>query len=204
MEMEEILIPLTDNDDIYREIVKKHLNDRRIIINEEISDALLESVCLMILRWNQEDKNMPIESRKKIYIYLNSNGGDAIIGNSILSVIVNSKTPVITVGFAKCFSMASYILAAGHKRYCFANTVVLMHDGDTSYSSSRNKGKDIQKFYDSLFDRIDDFMVQHTSMDKYFLNEIKDREYFIFAEEAKEKGIVDSIIGIDCDIDEIL
>ena len=55
--MEEILIPLTDNDDIYRETVKKHLNDRRIIINDEISDALLESVCLMILRWNQEDKN---------------------------------------------------------------------------------------------------------------------------------------------------
>ena len=46
--------------------------------------------------------------------------------------------------------MASYILAAGHERYCFENTVVLYHDGQTGYVSSSNKGKDIQKFYDNL------------------------------------------------------
>ena len=37
-----------------------------------------------------------------------------------------------------------------------------------------------------------------------FLEEIKDREYYMFPDEAKERGIVDQIIGIDCDIDEIL
>lgn len=202
--MEELLIPITDEDDIYKEIIKKHINDRRIIINEEISDVLLENVCLMILKWNQADKGLPIESRKKIYIYINSDGGDAVMGTMILSAIKNSKTPIVTVGFAKCASMASYILSAGHKRYCFPNTVVLMHDGQVGYVSSGNKGRDIQKFYDKLSERMLDFIIANSKMTKEFLDENKDRELYLFAEEAKTNGIVDYIIGIDCDIDEIL
>lgn len=48
------------------------------------------------------------------------------------------------------------------------------------------------------------FMVENTNMDAEFLEEIKDREYYMFPEEAKEKGIVDKIIGIDCDLYTIL
>jgi ATP-dependent protease ClpP protease subunit len=146
--MEELLFQIGEDDALYQEIVKNHLNDRRIIINQNITDDLLENVCLMILKWNSEDKNLPIDCRKRIVIYLNSDGGDVIMGSQILSIIKNSKTPIITVGFAKCASMASYILAAGNIRYCFPNTVVLYHDGQTGYVSSGNKGKDIQKFYD--------------------------------------------------------
>ena len=202
--MEELLFQIGEDDGLYQEIVKNHLNDRRIIINQEITDDLLESVCLMILKWNSEDKNLPVDCRKKIVLYLNSDGGDAIMGSQILSIIKNSKTPVITVGFAKCASMASYILASGSLRYCFPNTVVLYHDGQTGYVSSGNKGKDIQRFYDKLDERMTEFMIKNTNMTKDFLEEIKDREYYMFPEEAKERGIIDKIIGIDCDLDEIL
>ena len=202
--MEELLFQIGEDDGLYQEIVKNHLNDRRIIINQEITDDLLESVCLMILKWNSEDKNLPVDCRKKIVLYLNSDGGDAIMGSQILSIIKNSKTPVVTVGFAKCASMASYILASGSLRYCFPNTVVLYHDGQTGYVSSGNKGKDIQRFYDKLDERMTEFMIKNTNMTKEFLEEIKDREYYMFPEEAKERGIIDKIIGIDCDLDEIL
>ena len=202
--MEELLFQIGEDDGLYQEIVKNHLNDRRIIINQEITDDLLESVCLMILKWNSEDKNLPVDCRKKIVLYLNSDGGDAIMGSQILSIIKNSKTPVVTVGFAKCASMASYILASGSIRYCFPNTVVLYHDGQTGYVSSGNKGKDIQRFYDKLDERMTEFMIENTNMTKEFLEEIKDREYYMFPEEAKERGIIDKIIGIDCDLDEIL
>lgn len=46
--------------------------------------------------------------------------------------------------------------------------------------------------------------VEHTDMTADFIEEIKDREYYMFSEEAKERHIVDKIIGIDCDIDEII
>lgn len=48
------------------------------------------------------------------------------------------------------------------------------------------------------------FLINHTKMNAEFLEDIKDREYYMFPEEAKELGIVDKIIGIDCDIDEII
>ena len=52
--------------------------------------------------------------------------------------------------------------------------------------------------------RMTDFMVKHTGMTAEFLEDIKDREYYMFAEEAKEKGIVDQVIGIDCKLDDII
>lgn len=203
--MEELLFQIDNEvDDMFQQILKSHYNNRRIIINQEINDDLLETACLMILKWNTEDKNLPIDKRKKIYVYLNSDGGDCVMGSMILSAMKYSKTPVVTVGFAKCASMASYMLAAGVERYCFPNTIVLYHDGQTGYVSSGNKGKDIQRFYDELDKRMTDFMIENTNMDAEFLERIKDREYYMFADEAKERGIVQKVIGIDCELDEIL
>ena len=198
------LLTLKDDDEIYTTIVKEHLNQRKIILNEDIDDNIIENICLMIMQWNKEDKGLPRDCRKPIYIYINSDGGDVISGSQVLSSISTSTTPVITIGFAKCASMGSYILAAGHKRYCFPNTVVLHHDGQTGYVSSSNKGKDIQKFYDNLEKRMTDFMIEHSNMSAEFLEEIKDREYYMFAEEAKERGIVDGIIGQDIELDSLL
>lgn len=195
---------IQEKDDIYERICKENLNDRKLMLNCDISDDLFEMLIMYILLWNKEDKDLPIERRKKIYLYINSDGGEVVFGNSILDVIANSVTPIVTVGFAKCASMASYILAAGSERICFLNTVVLIHDGQTGYMTSGNKGKDIQKFYDSLDEHASKFMVEHTNMTKEYLESIKDRETYMFASEAKEKGIVDKIIGIDCTLDYIL
>lgn len=198
------IFTLLEDDSMYDRIIKENLQERKIILNDEIDDSVIENICLMILKWNKEDENIDPEKRKHIFIYINSPGGDAIAGSQILSSIASSITPVDTVGFAKCTSMASYILAAGNTRYCFPNTVVLYHDGQTGYVSSSNKGKDIQKFYDNLEKRMTNFMVEHTNMTEEFLEEIKDREYYMFPDEIKERGIIDKIIGEDCNLSEIL
>lgn len=195
---------IQEKDDIYERICKENLNARKLMINCDISDELFESVIMYILLWNKEDKDLPVERRKKIFLYINSDGGEVIFGNSILDIITNSITPIVTVGFAKCASMASYILAAGHERICFPSTVILIHDGQTGYMTSGNKGKDIQKFYDSLDERALVFMIRHTKMTQEYLESIKDRETYMFALEAKEKGIIDKIVGIDCNLDYIL
>lgn len=201
---ESIKLALEERDDIYDRIIKENINDRKLVINCDINDDLLENVILYILYWNKQDKDLPVDKRKKIYIYINSDGGDLILGNAILDTMIHSITPIVTVGFAKCASMASYILAAGHERVCFPSTVVLIHDGQTGYMSSGNKGKDIQKFYDSLDKRVTEFMIQYTSMTAEYLESIKDRETYLFAAEAKEKGIIDKVIGVDCDLNYIL
>ena len=55
-----------------------------------------------------------------------------------------------------------------------------------------------------LEQHMNDFMVEHTNMTAEYLEEIKDREYYMFPDEAKEKGIVDKIIGVDCELADIL
>lgn len=84
--IDELLFEVTKDDDIYTEIIKNNLNDRRIVINQEITDDLLENVCLMILKWNTEDKNLPTDKRKKVFIYVNSDGGDCVMGTQVFEL----------------------------------------------------------------------------------------------------------------------
>ena len=81
---------------------------------------------------------------------------------------------------------------------------MLLHDGGIEISSSSNKAKDIQNFYDELDNNMRQFWIDNTNMDEEFLDNITDREYYMLANEAKERGIVDKIIGVDCTLDEIL
>ena len=194
---------ISENNSTSSDVTTYHLEKRRIILNTLVDDDLLEKVSMMIMKWNEEDKFIEKKYRKKIVIFINSDGGDSVMGLHLLNMIKCSKTPVYTVGCAKCSSMASYILAAGHKRYCFEDTVILYHDGTAGYYSSGNKGKDIQKFYDSLDEKMKNFMMRNTKMTEEFLDSIKDREYYMFPEEAKELGIVDYIIGVDCKLNNI-
>lgn len=186
--------PLVDN------LVEKCYDDRIIIINTEITDDLLEYVCLSIMRWNCEDKDLPIEKRKRIKIVISSNGGDSIEARQIISSIETSITPVDTIGFSKCCSAAIYIFLAGHRRYCFPNTIFLIHDGYVKCSTTGSKAKDVQKFFDSLDEDYEKYLQKKTNMDEDYIQSIRDRECYIFAAEAKQYGIVDQIIGVDCDL----
>ena len=203
--MNDIMLEMLGGEnDAVTKMVEQLRSDRKIVLNEEVGDWLIEKLCMQILVWNKEDETIVPEKRKKIVIFINSPGGDVVLGMHILDIIANSKTPIVTVGLSSCCSMASYLLAAGHERYCFPNTVVLMHDGQSGYSTTSRKGKDIQAFYDKLDERVTEFMISHTKLDHDYLESVADRELYVLGEEAKEMGIVDKIIGIDCSIYEVL
>ena len=196
-------LPVSE-DSIYNELIKTNLADRRIVFNKEVDSSLIEDVVLYILKWNQEDKGKSPEARKPIYIYLNTNGGDVVSGLNEIGVIKASKTPVYGVVMACAASMGAYLAMAFHKTYAFPDSVLLLHDGSTGAQSSSRKMKDITNFYDKLDNRVKKFVLDNTNITEEFYEEIADREYYMFADEAKELGIVDYIIGEDVDLDEIL
>ena len=197
-------LAVEEQDSLTEQLLRTCLSERKIVINEDIDEGLIEDVILYILKWNKEDIDIIPEKRTPIRLYINSVGGNAVIGMNLIAVMKASITPIVTVGFGTCASMAAYILTAGSERICFEHTVVLYHDGQSGYMASGNKGKDIQKFYDQLEERITSFVVESTFMDNDYLDSIKDREKYMFADEAKEHGIVDKIIGRDVDITYIL
>ena len=202
--MDELLNTL-GNDSIYEEIIKSNLEDRRIVLNNNIDSSIVEDVILHILRWNQEDKGKDKENRKPIWLYINSNGGDTVSGFNALDIIQNSQTPVNGVILSCAASMAGYLIMGCTKRYCFANSIILIHDGEIGAQNSTSKMKDTMRFFDAMEERTKQFVLNNTKITSEFYDSIYQKEYYIFGnEEGKELGIIDYVIGEDVSLSEIL
>ena len=195
--MDNVLFALSENDTIYDEIIKTNINDRRLVLNKEISTDLIEEFTLWIIRWNQEDRDIPKDKRKNIYIYLNTDGGDIMFGLSMLDIIQTSETPIICVVLSAANSMGSYIPMVCSESLAFPHSIICIHDGEVGIQQTTRKANDTYKFVTNCLDNLSKIALEHTNMDKEFLEEIADREYYIFADKAKELGIMDKIIGID-------
>ena len=53
-------------------------------------------------------------------------------------------------------------------------------------------------------DRVRQFVLEHTKIDPELYDSKLRVEWYMFADEAKELGVVDYIVGVDCDMDEII
>lgn len=168
--------------------------DRIMTINEPIADHVVDQYILPILRWNKQDEGVDQELRKPITIYLNTPGGDVIIGLILAEVIVKSVTPVHVVAIGDAASMGSIILMSGHKRFAYEFSNVLIHDGSIGISGSRNKVKDGMKFYEQKDQQLKNFILEHTEISEEKLGEMERSEWWLTASEALQYGIIDSII----------
>lgn len=204
--MDELLLTNSDIslDSIWAEQYQYNLNNRILIFNGEVDNEVIENYIHYILRWNKEDKDIFIKKRKEITIIINSIGGDSFAANSLINAIQLSKTRVRTVGIGTVASAAFYIFLAGDTRYSFGDTAFLMHEGEIIVSNTNSKTKQTMEFFDQMDNRIKQFILDRTCMDEEFYDSVYDQEYWMYPQEAKELGVVDKIIGEDCDIDEIL
>ena len=202
--MADIMTLLGGNDDLYTEIIKENLEQRTLVLNDEINDAILENYILYIIKWNREDQDLPVDKRKPITIYINSPGGSSMDGFNLCDVIMQSKTPVRGICFALAASMGYHIYLACHDRIAWKNSIFLQHDGEVCVSNSRSKAKDTMKFFDSMEERTKQYVLERTKMTEEFYDKIYEQEYWMYADEAKELGVVDKIIGLDCMIEDIL
>lgn len=200
----EILQALAGTNDLYTELMRENLDKRILVFNDGVDENVVENYILYILKWNTEDKDLPIEKRQPITIYLSCPGGNCFDGFNMVDVIMNSKTPVRGVVFSLAASMGYHILLACHERIAFKNSVLLQHDGQVGIQNSTSKARDTMRFFDSMEARTKDYVLAHTAMTEEFYDKIYDQEYYMYADEAKKLGCIDKIIGEDCDIDEIL
>jgi len=181
-----------------------HLKQRKIIINNEIDDNLIEDAVLRIMAWNQEDKGFAVEDRKPIIIYVNSPGGMVTTGFSLIDTILTSKTPVYTVNLGIEYSMGFLIGIAGHKRYTQSFSTFLLHDGSSVMYNSMSKLADTANFYKDLEKRTKEFVLAHSTLTSKVYDKKYGSEWYMFAKEAKANGFVDFIIGEDCSLDDII
>jgi len=193
------------NETIYNDIIVENLDNRVIVFNSEVNNMVLEDIILHILKWNKEDKDLPVDKRQPIKLYLNSGGGDVFSGFNLIDVIASSNTPVYGICFSQCASMAFHIFIACHKRYCFKNSILLMHDGIVGVQNSSSKAKDTMKFFDSIEARTKQHVLKYTSITEEFYDENYNRElYFYGDKEGRELNCVDFVVDEDCKLSDIL
>lgn len=180
------------------------LKQRKLFLNSDIDQYTVADIVKHIMQINKEDKGVEPEKRKPILLYVTSNGGEIDSGFELIDVIMNSKTPVYTINLGYQYSMGFLIGLAGHKRYATRNAKFLHHDGTNVIINSGTKAKDQMEFQDKIEDRIKEYVINKTKVTEDEYETHMRQEWYLFADEAKKYGMIDCIIGIDCDIDEII
>lgn len=198
------ILPAVDNGSAFDELYREYLGDRTLFLNDEISEAVIEDYIMYILKWNKEDKGLPIECRKPIKLYISSPGGNVFDANVFMNVIEMSKTPVWGIGMDLVASAAFHIYIACHKRYSMKDTAFLIHDGEIAIENSRKKFRDTAEFFNQGDERLKNHILKNTSITEEFYKSIYSDEFWFYADRGKELGVVHKIIGEDASLDEIL
>lgn len=180
------------------------LRNRKLFLTDEISQISVVDIVKNILQYNCDDKGMAAEERVPILLYISSVGGSVDAGFELIDVIENSKTPVYTINLGYQYSMGLLIGLAGHKRFATKNAKYLMHDGSNFVYNSGAKAQDQMRFQGKVENRIKEYILSHSKLTQEEYDANLRVEWYMFADEAKERGFVDSIIGVDCDMDAVI
>lgn len=148
----------------------------------------------MILRWNMEDKGIPPEDRKPIYIYLHSTGGYAYYMWSLIDTMLASVTPVYTVNMGQCMSAAALIFMAGHKRFMMPRAKVLIHQGYNKIEGEAQKVMDQTASYKKELKEMQDYILSRTAIPASSLSKKKNNDWELDAAYCLDHKVCDRII----------
>lgn len=171
----------------------KNLINRRIIINEQIGDGLLETAILPFIEMDNDGSEKPIE------IIISTVGGEIYNGFNFVDQIEKAKSPVIIHIMSMAASMGFLIAMAGKnnpnvKTVCHPFSVGLLHSGSQYMSGSAHAVKDTFDFSQQYEEKIKKYILSHTNIDEDLYDKVERKEYWMDAEEMLRLGIVDEII----------
>ena len=172
--------------DIYSRLLK----DRIVFVTGPIDDNMANVVIAQLLFLESEDPD------KDIHLYINSPGGSVSAGMAIYDTMQYIKPDVSTICMGMAASMASVLLAAGApgKRFALPYSRVMIHQplGGVQGQASdiEIEAKEIMKFKKELYTIIANH--SHTPYDKVWND--SDRNYWMTAEEAREYGMIDTVL----------
>ena len=167
----------------------------RVLFLSDVMPETADAIEHVIRIYNVMDKDLSIEERKPIKLFINSNGGSAIGCLEIIDAINLSKTPVYTINIGLAASAGLDIFITGKKRFCYPNATFLFHEGSTSLSSiDAGKFRNYSDWYDRLLKRTKDNLIKNTKVTPELYKEKQNDDWWFFAEEAIEYGFCDEIL----------
>ncbi|MBX9955857.1 ATP-dependent Clp endopeptidase proteolytic subunit ClpP [Peribacillus simplex] len=175
--------------DIYSRLLK----DRIIMIGEEITDHLANSVVAQLLFLASDAPD------KEITIFINSPGGSTSAGFAIYDTMQYIKPDIRTVCTGMAASFGAMLLLAGTKgkRCALPNSEIMLHQ---PLGGARGQATEIEisaRRILKLKDHINQIISERTGQPIEKVAKDTDRDYFLSANEAKDYGIIDEIIVQD-------
>lgn len=174
--------------------------NRIFYIDYEIDESVLE-IQRSIVAINIVDKDIPIEERIPVKIYLDTPGGLLSETMSLATFIIMSKTPVITVNIAEAYSGGCLLLLAGHKRYTLPYAKTMLHTGSGGVSGTYEQTEQAQKNYKKQIDEMSSYILERSGLDEKLYKRNKSKDWYMDANEQVQYVIVH---GIVTNLDEII
>ena len=170
------------------DVFSRLMMDRIIFLGTQIDDYTANTLQAQLLYLDSTDPG------KDISIYLNSPGGSVTAGLGIYDTMQFITSDVATICTGMAASMAAVLLVAG-KRSALPHSRVMIHQplGGVQGQASdiEIEAKEIMKFKKELYTIISEH--SHTPYDKVWKD--SDRNYWMTAEEAKEYGMIDTVLA---------
>lgn len=177
------------------DLASRLLKDRIILLFSDVNDDLACSIIAQMLYLESVDPN------KDIYLYINSPGGSVSAGLGIYDTMRHLKCDVSTICVGMAASMGAFLLAAGKKgkRTALANSQVMIHQ---PLGGVQGQATDIEisaKKIIRLKERLNKMLAKNTGHTLEEIERDTERDNWMFAEEALEYGIIDSVIAEEDD-----
>jgi ATP-dependent Clp protease protease subunit len=178
------------------DVFSRLLKDRIIFIGSPIDDTVANLVIAQMLFLQMED------AKKDIHLYINSPGGVVTGGMAIYDTMNFLQCDIVTYCVGQAASMATVLVAAGTKgkRFALPNCRLMLHQpsggagGQTADIAIA--AKEILRWRATLNAAI----ARHTGKTAEQIEKDSDRDYYMSAQEAKDYGLVDSVVASTRDV----
>lgn len=168
-------------------------------IDYEIDDNYnLLTLAKEIIKLNIEE--IKVVDPEPVTLFIHSYGGDLDQAQFFCDLVESSHIPIITVSAGVAMSAGLLIFLSGKKRYAFRHSQILIHQGSASFSGTADEIDAAQKSYKKKLEKMEKYILSHTSIDKNLFNKNKNKDWYVSGDELISLGITYKIIENFSDI----
>jgi ATP-dependent Clp protease protease subunit len=171
------------------DIFSRLLNDRIIMLCEEVNDTTASIVIAQMLYLEGQDPD------KDISFYINSPGGSVSAGMAIYDTMQYIKCDVSTICMGMAASMGAFLLSAGTKgkRYALPNSEIMIHQPLGGAKGQATEILIAAKHIEKTRERLNRILAENTGKDVAQVERDTERDNYLTAEEALEYGLIDQV-----------
>ena len=172
------------------DIYSRLLNDRIIMLHDEVNTATASVVVAQLLFLESQDPT------KDISLYINSPGGSVTDGLAIYDTMQYIKCDVSTICMGMAASMGAFLLSAGTKgkRLALPNSTIMIHQPLGGYKGQATDMEIHTKYMLDTKARLNKILSENTGKPLDVIKNDTERDNFMTAQEALEYGLIDKVI----------